>query len=89
MKVSNISTMKDGRVSVYGTTTYSDEIHYKVGDVLVCGNNKWEIMAVNHFFQGCFSEPIKRMHSVILSSIGNHGMPNVGDELNKVLNKNK
>jgi hypothetical protein len=83
MKVNGIFKLKDGSKIVGGDSLWDDNITHKVDDILVCGDKRWQVVAVEHIHQGCFVVPITRWHALKLQPIGHDDLPNINDVLVK------
>jgi hypothetical protein len=84
MKVDNIFTLKDGSKAISGFSLWDDNISHKVGDTLIYGEKKWQVVAVDKIIQGCFGRPTTRYHALKLQPIDHDDLPNPGDILVKL-----
>lgn len=81
MKVDGIFNIKVRGKVITGATPWNDNVQYKIGDVLTCGDKKWKVVAVDRIHQGCFSVPTTRYHGLQLEPIDHADQPQVGDDL--------
>jgi hypothetical protein len=81
MKIHGVFDLKIRGKVVAGRSPWTDNVWHKIGDVLICGDKKWRVIAVDTIFQGCFSIPTTRMHGLQLEPIDHNEQPNIGDDL--------
>lgn len=84
MKVIGIFTFKNGSKAVSGSSLWDDNLTHKIGDTLICGEKKWQVVAVDHIHQGCFGVPTTRWHALKLQPIDHNDLPNIDDVLVKI-----
>jgi hypothetical protein len=85
MKVQDVFNLKKIGPAVTGESPWQNNEQHMVGDILICGDRKWEVIDVGKSYQGCFGVPTFRMHTLRLKPIDHNDQPNVGDELRKLL----
>lgn len=83
MKVDIVYTFKDKSVAITGDTPWEDEVSFKVGEIIHCGEKRWRITDVNHCHQGCFGVPDNRYHGLKIEPIDHSEYPNKGDDIEK------
>lgn len=81
MKVTNVFTLRNGIKVISGLSDWNDNIYHEIGDILVCGSQKWKVTDVSYIIQGCFGIPTHREHDLCLQPVDHEDQPNVGDIL--------
>jgi hypothetical protein len=81
MKVDGIFNIKKRGKVITGSSPWEDKVYHKIGDILICGEKRWRVVAVDSIHQGCFSVPTTRWHGLQLEPIDHEDQPNIGDEL--------
>ncbi len=76
-------TFKDGRKVVSATSAWNNNVNLVLGEILICGDKKWQVVAIDHFRQGCFGVPTTRHHGFGLKPIDHDDQPEVGNVLQR------
>jgi hypothetical protein len=81
MTVMGIFHIKKIGTVVSGHSPWKDNLSYKIGDIVICGDKQWKVVGVDRFHQGCFGIPDVRYHGLKLEPIGHDEQPKENDVL--------